>query len=490
MCLQWCCRLQKGTLDIVDPRFGGSRHVGVVATSFRRLVICGLVLALTVVFRNSPLLAQTNLETNAGVQFNFSTPGAGNLGLGGAFIGLAFDASAAYTNPAGLTVIGAPETLIEARHWKYTHVFTDRGRLEGPPVAGGFDEAEGSGLKDGRADDQVTGLSFLSYVYPHRDWSVAVFRHELVNFEANFSTQGAYLEPTRGRNPLGIPGTLDGRLAALRNHMHVDIVAYGGSAAYHLGRGLSLGLTASYFDFSIDSVAQRFLPIFTAAPTFDPSTFVNFQTQRGKEHDWGFASGFLWESTHKTWSAGGVYRQGPDFTFDARSESTEHALVSFKPRKQQAQFHVPDVYGAGFAYRPRDNLRVAFDYDRVLYSQLTHGFVDIFDLATLSPAQSQELDRFVIDDANEFHLGIEYGFLHLWPVLNVRAGAWHDPDHSLRFEGKNKGFQAVFRRRGDQMHYTAGAGLTLRRLQVDAALDYSRRVSTIAISAGLRIPGG
>ena len=67
--------------------------------------------------------AQTNLETNAGIQFNFSTPGASNLALGGAFLALADDASAAYTNPAGLTSILEPEVMVEGRIWEYTHIF-------------------------------------------------------------------------------------------------------------------------------------------------------------------------------------------------------------------------------------------------------------------------------------------------------------------------------------------------------------------------------
>jgi long-chain fatty acid transport protein len=180
-----------------------------VQNSGRAGFVVGLILAS--VLGPRPLSAQTNLETNAGVQFNFSTPGAGNMGLGGAFLALAFDASAAYTNPAGLTTIVQPESLIEARHWKYTHVFTDRGRIQLP------DEPPGTGtLSDGQAQNQVTGLSYFSYVYPHDRWSFALYRHELVNFEADFSTFGAYLERTRGRNPLGIPGTLDGRLASLR----------------------------------------------------------------------------------------------------------------------------------------------------------------------------------------------------------------------------------------------------------------------------------
>lgn len=452
------------------------------ATALRRELLAALTLPLMGL---APVAAQTNLETNAGVQFNFSTPGAGNMGLGGAFLALAFDASAAYTNPAGLTTIAAPEALVEVRHWTYTHAFTDHGRIEGQTITGdGFDETPG--LQDGHAEDQVTGLSFVSYVYPLRDWSFSIYRHELVNFAADFSAQGAYLERTRGRNPLGIPGTLDGRLASLRNQMDIGITAYGAATAYRLPRDFSLGIAFCYFDFSINSTADRFLPGLFEKSTFPSDQLVNSQTQQGEDGDWGFNAGFLWESPTGRWSAGGVYRQGPDFTFRARSQPEENALLRFEPRERQATFHVPDVFGVGLAFRPGDAFRVAFDYDRVLYSQLTDDFVDIFDLATLSPSQPNEIHRFVIDDADELHLGVEYAFLHRWPVLTVRAGAWYEPDHSLRFEGENVGFRAVFRPRGDQMHYTAGVGMALRRIQVDAAFDHSERVSVVSLSAGFR----
>jgi hypothetical protein len=89
-------------------------------------------------------------------------------------------------------------------------------------------------------------------------------------------------------------------------------------------------------------------------------------------------------------------------------------------------------------------------------------------------------------DADELHLGLEYAFLRHWPIVTLRAGAWHEPDHTLRFEGENVGFRAVFRPRGDQMHYTAGVGMALRRIQVDAAIDHSERVNVVSLSAGFR----
>src|SRR5258708_34957111 len=53
--------------------------------------------------------AQTNDEVFPQVQWNFSTPGARANGMGRTFIGLADDASAAVTNPAGLMSLTRPQ---------------------------------------------------------------------------------------------------------------------------------------------------------------------------------------------------------------------------------------------------------------------------------------------------------------------------------------------------------------------------------------------
>src|SRR2546422_11079012 len=50
----------------------------------------------------------SNTETFGGFQFNFNNPGARALGMGGAFIGVADDATAAVTNPAGLVILQRP----------------------------------------------------------------------------------------------------------------------------------------------------------------------------------------------------------------------------------------------------------------------------------------------------------------------------------------------------------------------------------------------
>src|SRR5437660_1320745 len=114
--------------------------------------------------------AQSSAEVNAaGLQFNLSDPGARSLGLGGAFTGLADDATASYANPAGLTNLSIPEISIEGRYWNFSNFYTDRGHAFGPPSMMGIDTLPN--VHHGESRDQALGVSFLSLVYPHTRWS-------------------------------------------------------------------------------------------------------------------------------------------------------------------------------------------------------------------------------------------------------------------------------------------------------------------------------
>lgn len=434
-------------------------------------------------FSPGAVVAQTNLEVNAGIQFNFSTPGATNLAMGGAFLALADDATTAYTNPAGLTNIGNPEVHLEARRWTYTHLFTDRGRLEGYPISGDdFDTIEG--LQDGEADDQVTGLSFLSYVYPRGRWAIAFYRHELANFEANFNSQGAYLKPSRARSPLGIPGQEDGRLASLRNTVDLEIVNFGISTAYSVNWRFSVGVGISYYDFSFNSISERFLPGLSKRMNFDDPTIkpVTIQTQDGEDWDWGISGGFFWQSDNTVWSIGGAYRRGPHFDFKTENKPGDGKLLDFDPFEEHPTFHVPAFFGLGVSWRPADAIRVAFDYNHIEYSALTRNFKDIFGLRERFKLDDPQEEHFVVDDVDEFHLGLSYRPSRL-NILFLRLGAWYEADHSLRFEGANEAYRAIFRGRGDQIHYAAGIGIYPKRFGVDAAFDYSDRISTVSLSS-------
>src|SRR3984893_5889438 len=70
-----------------------------------------------------PAAAQTNDEIFPTLQWNFSTPGARANGMGRTFIGMADDATAAITNPAGLMNLTRPQVYAE---YKNTDIRVDR----------------------------------------------------------------------------------------------------------------------------------------------------------------------------------------------------------------------------------------------------------------------------------------------------------------------------------------------------------------------------
>ena len=149
-------------------------------------------------------------------QFSFSNPGARSLGLGGAFVALADDATAAWANPAGLVQISKPEISVEARHWSYATPFVAGGRTRGEPTGIGLDTTDG--LQMGTSNFDTTGLAFLSFIYPGDRWSLAFYRHVLANLEAEGETEGLFTDDEDG-NPF--------RFLDQRNRSEIEVISYG-----------------------------------------------------------------------------------------------------------------------------------------------------------------------------------------------------------------------------------------------------------------------
>ncbi len=121
------------------------------------------------------------------------------------FVALADDATAAFANPAGLVQLNRPEVSIEGWLWSYATPFTEGGRIFGPPTGIGLDTTPG--LRTGISSDALSGLSFLSLVYPKGPASLAVYRHQLANFKAASMTDGLF--GTIARRALPVHGFAD-----------------------------------------------------------------------------------------------------------------------------------------------------------------------------------------------------------------------------------------------------------------------------------------
>src|ERR1019366_1154494 len=94
-----------------------------VDMTFVRPICIGLALVAGTLGFAAGAAAQTNDEIFPQFQWNFSTPGARANGMGRSFIGMADDATAAVTNPAGLMSLTKPQVDAEDKN---TNIKVDR----------------------------------------------------------------------------------------------------------------------------------------------------------------------------------------------------------------------------------------------------------------------------------------------------------------------------------------------------------------------------
>jgi len=406
-----------------------------------------LCIALTASLAAAPTFAITSDEVNAGIQFNFANPGARAMGMGGAFLGLADDATAAYTNPAGLTILGASEVALEYRHTAYTTPFSSGGSFSVSP----FDD---TGLGSDNADSNDDALAFLSYTYAGDGWALAAYRHQPLAFDLAYTQEEIGVNNAAG-NPVG-------SLPVKSTPLETDLVNYGVSGAYRFGDSFSIGLGIVYSQWELESDTVR--------------TGRNIQLQRGDDSDIEFNVGALWKLNDR-WSIGAAYRRGGSFEYRAGNfDANGNPLIVV-----DTGFDIPHVFGVGVSWRPSDNLALTMDVNRVEYSRLTKDYDDIFGAATVLKS----------DDGTEFRFGGEYVFTQFANPFSVRAGIWQEPDHALYATGPANDAsvdidRALFRPGDDEMHYSLGLGWAFPRFQLDLAADWSDQVTSYSVSGVVR----
>ncbi len=415
-------------------------------------------------------------ETLVPLVLSFSDPGARSMGFGGAFVALADDATAAFSNPAGLVQLTRPEVSIEGRRWSYSTPYTQRGRLEGQPSGSGADTV--SGLLTARSETDVSGLAFLSVAYPRERWSAAFFRHRLANLSFAGETRGLFGGGTSNRQVR----FFDQRMTA-----ELDFVSYGVSVAYRLRDRLAIGLGAVYHELALDSSAAVFVPDedpvlgFLAPTSYLPEQLLITQTFGGGGTDWTLSGGFLWRLS-ESWRIGGVFRQGPQLDLGVEARAGRAVDLGVPPGEVLARFdalpvELPWILGLGFAYRaPGGGLTVSFQWDHIEYTR-------VVDSITAAAARFGDDPEAAVDDANELHLGGEYVFVRSNPVVALRLGAWRDPDHRVRTTSDDLFQRALLPPGEDLIHYTLGLGVAFERLQIDVGVDLSDEVDTASLSA-------
>ena len=403
-----------------------------------------LYLAIFAVLASTSAMAVSSIEYNSGLQFNFSNPGARSLGMGGAYLGFSDDATAAYTNPAGLTVLSQPEIALEVRATYYKTPF----------VAGG--SAINNTVFQSESKSDTLNPSYFAYVLPGDGWALALYRNVELDFQNTF---------VKAQIPIQFPGAPAGRfIRQAASTMEAESVNYGLSGAYEVNDSLSLGVSAVYTSFDLAAGSLR----------AEGGQAVFGQTETADRGAMTYTLGAFYKFDDKL-SMGAAYRRGAEF-----DTSLTAADAAGNTAMRTGSFNIPHQFGIGVAYRATDNFALGFDAHYVDYSTLSDD-----------PLRAELDSKVEFDSAVELRLGAEYVFSDFNTPFTVRGGVWRDPDHRFAFQGtpttEAQFVDSILFPQGDsEMHYTLGLGWAFERVQIDAGADFSDPIKTYSVSGVVR----
>lgn len=436
-------------------------------------------LVFLIVLLSIPAMAQHNNRSGRDLQFRFGNPGARSLSFGGAFIGLADDATAPLANPAGMVRTSVRSAAFELNY--------NREENEIPFASGHIHQENlfefNYDFTGSSAPESTFQMPYLSVVIPNGKWRFGIFAHQQANMRREYFNDHVTYCLFRSQ---GYPDCIDAEgFPTSQEFLNLEMINVGGSLAYAFNDKISFGMSLFYsdFDYQADSILLNEQIVGNA-------TISRFA--RGEDTDFGGIAGLLFEIT-PDWSLGITYKKQPEFDYTASLISTREVPRTPADFEQAALFKVPDALGFGISVTPMDQFTFNFDANRVYYSQVTDNFVDFSQIETVNGFITQSMK-----DVTELHVGMEYVYLGLANPLAIRVGYWLDPYHAATNnvedsqildgsvadpEIRDIFFLNLFEK--DENHYSFGLGYTFgRKFQLDGAVEVAD-TSTNATLSGI-----
>ncbi len=418
----------------------------------------------------SSAFAITDEEIFRSFAFNFLNPGARSSAMGGAFIALADDATAAEANPAGLTILTKPEVSFE-----YRHTEVNENELNSAQIAGG-EQGTLFVFTTNRIDTQDQP-SYVSVVYPSGNWTFGFSRQEVIK-------QDAVVNETIDTLLNSGSGSIVAEINA-NGTVQQDIVNWNFAAGVKLSESFSLGGTVRYspLDWNTDVTNLFTIRDLGIVDVDGFHTSIN-----DNDKAWGFNIGGLWKSPHA--SFGLVYKRNPKFEV---TELEDGLLIEGGPRSFANVLKVPDNFGGGVAVKPNDNITLTADIVYIKFDDLTEGFEAGHSVFTLG--YTNDNLQFKVDNGIDYKVGSEFVvFVRNVPVA-LRAGYTRKASNSLVLKSFSNLLPAdevilpqVFgQERDDTNHFTFGNGFVFgQHFQLDWALDTSNLDDTFVLSSVVR----
>jgi long-chain fatty acid transport protein len=369
--------------------------------------------------------------------------GARALGMGGAFLARADDATAASWNPAGLSYLRLPEL---------SFVYSG-GNLNSRDTS-----TDPTTMTQQVSVDNRHGNSpeFLAATYPLQIGPVSgaaqLSYQRLISFNADRTID----EPITPEPP-DVPFT---RRSTIVSRGGYDVLALG--SGWQVTRTLRLGATLNRWFNGYDQTYDKPVELGTSHQEFH-------YTLKG----WNANFGLIWTPTESL-NIGLVYKTG--FTADqdlAKLRQDPFPVgsdVVFRERKANSsdlglrpEIAFPAAIGVGASVRPRSALTISVDYTRTRWSDGAireffdlpkTGSVNIFEVLpypTLDPTRFQS-------DTEQIRAGVEYVFIRGHVKVPLRLGYFNDKQYYQAVGGPPR-FDA----------FTVGTGLIAGPFLLDVA---------------------
>lgn len=341
--------------------------------------------------------------------------GARAMGMGGAFIATADDATAASWNPAGLIQLEKPELSIVG-------AYTDRG----------YDfESSAHPEIDNHSHDRDVNLNYFSATFPFA-WKtnlvVSINYQHLYDFGRSFEHGFSYAQ-----SGLDLEQQI-----AFDQSGHIS--ALGIAAALELTPRLCAGVTLNIWSDQLgwdngwqESYQARSTGTEAGIPvSIDTRIQEHYKQFRGLNLNLGL----LWETTH--WGSFGAVVKTPFKATMVHDYQYEETTVYGPPvdttittgpltTEEDVELDMPLAYGIGWSRRFSDAFTLAVDIYRTHWDDyiLTDGQGNQF-----SPIDGRPKSQSQVEPTTHVRLGGEYVLMqpHQKTAIPIRAGVFYDPE--------------------------------------------------------------
>lgn len=341
--------------------------------------------------------------------FNPVGSGARALGMGGAFIAVADDATAASWNPGGLTQLKKPEcSLVGA--------FYHRGE---DLTFGTNPEADGShSISD-------SNINYLSASYPFEAFNhnmiVSLSYQHLYDFnrEWKFFLKEIYSEEDIYNNYWEYEQT--GSMTAL-----------GFSYAIRVIPQFSIGVTLNFWDDDLtpNSWEAKYHDRLSGVYWGDDYNENISKYEKHSLRGFNFNLGFLWRINYK-WTLGGVFKSR--FNADVEHKFERKAIqespfpnTAYENFIWDEEMEMPMSYGLGIVYNVSDHFSVSTDIYRTEWDDCIYRDYKGYETSPFTGRDSSQSD---ISPTHQIRIGGEYRFIKEekgW-LIPLRCGIFYDP---------------------------------------------------------------